>query len=51
MPLPIIEDFAAIHARMLALRARQPETPVAPPAGPPDFYGWLMSGNLWLPGT
>src|SRR3954451_2978199 len=54
---PIAEDFAAIRARLLAIRAAErswvasPEEPrqaqPAPAAGPADFYGWLMGGGLW----
>jgi hypothetical protein len=56
---PIAEDFAAIHARLLAIRdaerrwmvapeAVQPSQPAAGPTG--DFYGWLMSGGIWAGG-
>ena len=60
VPQPIIEDFAAIHARMVALRARDQPVPraaphaaphAASPAAPQDFHGWLTSGNLWRPGA
>src|SRR3954447_14826372 len=54
---PIAEDFAAIRARLLAIRAAErswvsaPEearhVQTAPAAGPADFYGWLMGGGLW----
>jgi hypothetical protein len=56
---PIAEDFAAIRARLLAIRAAErpggavpAEVPPAPcaSAGPVDFYGWLMSGRLWAAG-
>lgn len=55
--VPIAEDFAAIHARLLAIRdaerswmvAPQPEPdPASPQEGAPgDFYGWLIGGQLW----
>ncbi len=52
MPLPIIEDFAAIHARLRELQTAPPPEPAAPPATePPNFYHWLMGGALWLPGA
>jgi hypothetical protein len=56
---PIAEDFAAIRARLLAIRdaergwmetpepARSPRPATSPPG---DFYGWLMSGALWAGG-
>ena len=59
MTLPIAEDFAAIRARLEAIRTeeRRPR-PVDGPAreaGPPevqpvDFYSWLTSGTLWSAG-
>jgi len=53
---PIAEDFAAIRARMVAIREaerlcqqsemlEEPAPPAA--AGPADFYAWLMGGRLW----
>ena len=63
MTASVVEDFAAIRARMLAIRAAEsgeapapeaaPATPgTVPPANPVDFYAWLMGGGLWtaLPG-
>jgi hypothetical protein len=56
---PIAEDFAAIHARLLAIRdaergwmvTPEPDRPAGAAAGPPgDFYGWLMGGALWAGG-
>jgi hypothetical protein len=57
---PIVEDFAAIRARLLAIRTAErnwvqvPE-PAPPPPGQPagapgDFYTWLMGGGLWASG-
>jgi hypothetical protein len=56
---PIAEDFAAIRARLLAIRAAERPWVVAP-ASPPqteteqdmagDFYFWLMGGKLWASG-
>jgi Tfp pilus assembly protein FimV len=55
----IAEDFAAIRARLEAIRAeerrpRPAEGPVreeAPhPARPADFYTWLTGGTLWSVG-
>jgi hypothetical protein len=56
---PIAEDFAAIHARLLAIRdaergwmvTPEPDRPTRPAANPSgDFYGWLMGGGLWAGG-
>jgi hypothetical protein len=57
--IPIVEDFAAIRARLLAIRdaernskqAPEPVRPVEPDAvAPGDFYAWLMGGGLWAGG-
>lgn len=62
--LPIVEDFAAIHARLREIQAT--ERPAAPAAGPEprkakdgagqsvpaqyaSFYGWLTGGVLQVP--
>ncbi|WP_431269834.1 hypothetical protein [Dankookia sp. P2] len=59
MHTPIAEDFAAIRARLLAIRAAErrwlaPPEPAAPAkpeaAAPGDFYAWLMGGGLWAGG-
>ncbi|MDO9706744.1 hypothetical protein [Paracraurococcus lichenis] len=56
MTTPIAEDFAAIRARLEAIRAAEcrvgapPDdeaTPPSTPGGPGDFYMWLMGGGLW----
>ena len=56
MSTPIAEDFAAIRARMVAIREAECPGPAAPAseeppppagAGPSDFYAWLMGGGLW----
>jgi hypothetical protein len=53
--MPIAEDFAAIRARLEAIRAEErgrnaePAAPAAQPrqAQPVDFYTWLTGGSLW----
>ncbi|TCZ55386.1 hypothetical protein [Roseicella aquatilis] len=62
MVTPIAEDFAAIRARLMEIRAAEkpcaepaagqpgPEPAPPVPAGPQDFYSWLMGGGLWAPG-
>ena len=59
MSTPIAEDFAAIHARLLAIRdaergwmvTPEPAWPTRPADNPSgDFYGWLMGGALWAGG-
>ncbi len=59
MTLPIAEDFAAIRARLEAIRAEErPQRPADEPAReagphlaqPVDFYAWLTSGTLWAAG-
>jgi hypothetical protein len=60
VPSHIVEDFAAIRARMLSIQAAERTAapgPAATPlpaaqdrsatAPPADFYGWLMGGGLW----
>jgi hypothetical protein len=62
VPSHIVEDFAAIRARMLSIQAAertaapgpdatpQPAAPYRSATAPPaDFYGWLMGGGLWSP--
>ncbi len=62
VPSHIVDDIAAIHARMLSIEAAertatpkpdmmpQLEAPDRPATAPPaDFYGWLMGGGLWSP--
>jgi hypothetical protein len=50
---PIVEDFAAIRARLEAIRAAERPVPVpagaaAPPAEPArDVPAWLLRGRLW----
>ncbi|WP_043360781.1 hypothetical protein [Belnapia sp. F-4-1] len=57
MTTPIAEDFAAIRARLEAIRteergrAAEPAPLVQPRMTPPaDFYAWLTSGSLWSVG-
>jgi hypothetical protein len=63
MPAPvttfIAEDFAAIRARLEAIRAEErPQSPAdgpareagPHPARPADFHTWLTSGTLWSVG-
>ncbi|MFC7476969.1 hypothetical protein ACFQS7_21560 [Dankookia sp. GCM10030260] len=56
MHTPIAEDFAAIRARLLAIRNAErawltPQPlPEPAPAAPGDFYAWLMGGGLWATG-
>ena len=57
MTTPIAEDFAAIRARLDAIRteergqAAEPAPLVQPRMTPPtDFYAWLTSGSLWSVG-
>ncbi|MBL6458141.1 hypothetical protein JMJ55_22645 [Belnapia sp. T6] len=56
MTTPIAEDFAAIRARLDAIRAEErpvaagPAPAAAPQAAgqqPGDFYSWLVGGTLW----
>lgn len=62
MPSHIVEDFAAIRARMRSIQAAERTAAPGPAATPPpaapdssatappvDFYGWLMGGGLWSP--
>ncbi|MBK1660185.1 hypothetical protein [Paracraurococcus ruber] len=53
---PIAEDFAAIRARLDAIRAAEHPLAAAPdqdeagnatPSEPQDFYFWLTGGGLW----
>lgn len=57
MTTPIADDFAAIRARLEAIRteergrAAEPAPLVQPRTTPPvDFYAWLTSGSLWSVG-
>lgn len=63
MNTPIADDFAAIRARLLAIREAErngmqtPEpVPLAAPGtaasggAPGDFYTWLVGGGLWASG-
>jgi len=52
--MPIAEDFAAIRARLEAIRAEErgraaePASAAQPrQAQPVDFYAWLTGGSLW----
>ena len=54
MTPPIVEDFAAIRARLEAIRAAERPVPAgaaAPPAEPArDVPAWLLRGRLWADG-
>lgn len=57
MTTPIAEDFAAIRARLAAIRAEERGRPAEPAplaqpsvTPPADFYAWLTSGTLWAAG-
>jgi hypothetical protein len=55
--LPIAEDFAAIRARLEAIRAEERGRAAEPAQAaqsrqpqPADFYAWLTGGSLWSMG-